>query len=441
MKEIVIRHPHNKRVITATAPELGFVLSAEETIQAAPRFDWREATRGDQLWGLINRHTTEVIPVVQLDSQQTERYLTELAQNNLNPPQNGSIRFDNRALTELAPKRGYKIDVQQTRLMIEATGSDIFYSNEIELVTETIQPEIGPEVLDAAIATLNRRLETDLVLTLYDPVRDDQTAHLIPKSIWHSWLTLQWEPQEVIWEVDMQQVADFVESLDLPSSTHRIETAEAISYIRNDIVKRLDGETIDDNLKIRLYHHETQHIVGPGETFSSIAFNYGMPYPWLQAANPGIGDNLNIGQSITIPSPDLFLPLPIVSEKRIIVSLSEQKLWAYENGEIKWDWVISTGISSSPTSPGIFQIRSHEENAYAGNWDLWMPNFMGIYQPVPGSDFMNGFHGFPTRNGSNLLWTNSLGTPVTYGCVLVGNEKMAQLYAWGEAGVVVEIQP
>jgi lipoprotein-anchoring transpeptidase ErfK/SrfK len=130
----------------------------------------------------------------------------------------------------------------------------------------------------------------------------------------------------------------------------------------------------------------------------------------------------------------------VVENKRIIVSISQQKVYVYENGALKWEWLASTGINSSPTAPGIFQIQAHEPNAYAGNWDLWMPSFMGISRPVPTSDFMNGFHGFPTRNGYDLLWTGDLGHKVTYGCVLLSNDNVNLLYEWAEDGVVVEIQ-
>jgi lipoprotein-anchoring transpeptidase ErfK/SrfK len=165
-----------------------------------------------------------------------------------------------------------------------------------------------------------------------------------------------------------------------------------------------------------------------------------MPYPWIQQANPGVSDGLFVGQTLTIPSPDELLPLPVVANKRIVVSISQQRMWAYENGTLVWDWPTSTGIDESPTSPGVFQIQTHETNAYAGNWNLWMPYFMGIYRPVPTSDFMNGFHGFPTRDGQNLLWTSSLGHQVTYGCLLVSTDNARLLYDWAEAGVVVEIQ-
>jgi lipoprotein-anchoring transpeptidase ErfK/SrfK len=136
----------------------------------------------------------------------------------------------------------------------------------------------------------------------------------------------------------------------------------------------------------------------------------------------------------------VLLPLLVVENKRIVVSLSRQRMWAYENGALLGEWPVSTGIPSSPTAPGVFQVQSHDPNAYAASWDLWMPYFVGIYRPVPTSNFMNGFHGFPTRDGVNLLWTGNLGYPVTYGCILLGNEAAPLLYQWAEEGVIVEIR-
>jgi lipoprotein-anchoring transpeptidase ErfK/SrfK len=54
---------------------------------------------------------------------------------------------------------------------------------------------------------------------------------------------------------------------------------------------------------------------------------------------------------------------------------------------------------------------------------------------------MNGFHGFPTRDGATLLWTGDLGRPVTYGCILVSTSHAANLYDWAAPGVIVEIRP
>jgi len=148
---------------------------------------------------------------------------------------------------------------------------------------------------------------------------------------------------------------------------------------------------------------------------------------------------LMAGARIKIPSPDVLTPLPVVENKRIVVSISDQTMQAFEDGELKWDWKTSTGMDSSPTSPGIYQIQTHEEMAYAANWDLYMPWFMGIYRPVPGQEFMNGFHGFPSRDRRQLLWTKDLGRRVTYGCILLSSDNAKTLYDWAEEGVIVEI--
>jgi hypothetical protein len=112
---------------------------------------------------------------------------------------------------------------------------------------------------------------------------------------------------------------------------------------------------------------------------------------------------------ITIPPRDTLLPLPIVVDKRIVISISEQRLLTYEDGELLSEHVISTGIARSPTLPGVFQVQSHYENAYASNWDLWMPHFLGIYEAVPG--FWNGIHGLPLLSNGVRLWENVLGRP------------------------------
>jgi lipoprotein-anchoring transpeptidase ErfK/SrfK len=192
---------------------------------------------------------------------------------------------------------------------------------------------------------------------------------------------------------------------------------------------------------LRVYHEPDQHTVQEGETLASIAFDHGVPYPWIEQANPGVSDDLHLQQVLTIPSPDVFLPLPIVPGKRITVSLSSQMMWAYENDALTWEWPVSTGRPSSPTAPGVFQIQSHELDAYAPDWDLNMPHFMGIYRPVPDSDVMNGFHGFPSRGGAQVVWTNSLGQQVTYGCILVSSDNAALLYDWAEDGTIVVVRP
>jgi lipoprotein-anchoring transpeptidase ErfK/SrfK len=164
-----------------------------------------------------------------------------------------------------------------------------------------------------------------------------------------------------------------------------------------------------------------------------------MPFWKLIEANPQLaGRNPYVGETITLPAKDAMLKLPVVMNKRIVISIDEQRMWVYQDGELFKEHVISTGMANSPTMPGIFQVQSHFENAYASNWDLWMPHFLGIYEAVPG--FENGIHGLPLLSNGVRLWGSVLGQPASYGCIILTLEAAEELYAWAEDGVVVEIQ-
>ena len=114
-------------------------------------------------------------------------------------------------------------------------------------------------------------------------------------------------------------------------------------------------------------------------------------------------------------------------------------MWTYENGQMLKEYVISTGVDESPTIPGVFQVQTHELEAYASVWDLYMPHFMGIYQGWPG--FWNGLHGLPTLSSGVQLWASVLGRKASYGCIILDLASADTVYHWAEDGVVVEIQP
>jgi LysM repeat protein len=299
---------------------------------------------------------------------------------------------------------------------------------------------VPPAVTDAStvLAEANQLLANPLSIHAYDPITDEPLAWTVAPDVWGTWLSLGIDladPTQLHWELDTERVQAFLAEQAATLGPDRyLASDEAVAAVR-------DAISTSWYVPLRIYHHDRQHVVQSGDTFSKLARDYGIPYPWIQQANPGMGDTLYAGQVLTIPSPDALLPLPVVENKRIVVSLSDQKMWAYENGAVKWEWPVSTGIPSSPTSPGIFQVQTREPNAYASQWNLWMPYFMGIYRPVPTADFMNGFHGFPTRDGSRLLWTGDLGHPVTYGCILVSTENAVALYEWAQEGAVVKVQP
>lgn len=411
---------------------LGITLDARATARAA--YAQGRAQLGGALPGIIGR--VNVPPVVSVDLTAAEAALRAFAPQFEQPPVNAGVRLVNGQVQPTPPVNGRALDLAATLAALRQNAGAALASGALELV---MQP-VSPAVTDAApmIEQAARLLSSFLDIRLYDPVTGDSVYWSLPPEQWAAWLTAEPDPNQptgLALTADAGRVRGYLDSQAAGAldSSRYLKLDEAAASVREAIAR---GRT-DPHL--RVYHRDRQHVVRPGETIISIAWDYGVPYPYIQQANGGI-EHLTPGQTITVPSPDVFMPFPVVPDKRIVVSIGQQRAWIYEGGALRWQWVVSTGINSSPTWPGIYQIISHEPNAYAGNWNLWMPNFLGVYKPIPGSDFTNGFHGFPTRGGSQLLWTNNLGTRVTYGCILLSSENARLLYDWAQEGVVVEIR-
>jgi lipoprotein-anchoring transpeptidase ErfK/SrfK len=270
------------------------------------------------------------------------------------------------------------------------------------------------------------------MINAFDPITNQSVLWSVAPEQWGQWLTTENTADGVRLSLDNAQLGGYLSGQNLGGEQF-IQIDQSVQKIQAAIASGSAEATI------QVFHRETQYSVVPGDTLGSIAWKMGIPMWRITNANPGINlDALNPGQTITIPSRDDMLPVPIVYNKRIVVSISEQHMWVYENGQLKWDWIASTGIDDSPTMPGVYQVLSHDGTAYAGNWNLYMPSFMSIYEAVPG--FHNGIHGFPSRGGSQILWENSLGRRVTYGCILLSSTNASLLYDWAEEGVIVEIK-
>ncbi len=419
---------HSGQPVSVTPEQLGMTLNAEDTINHAMTL----GRDPDSLFTLMDDGFV-VLPSWAYDPAVAEATLQALSAEIDIAPVDAQVRVTNGTVETIAPQNGYQLDVAATLNALNADPRSLLLSQELPLSTIVVTPVVTD--VSAVAAEIERLLAHSVTVRGYDPVQDEVREWALTPDVWGQWLTVNGSAEALDWQLDAEAVATYLAGQAEQLGDGRyVKVDEWISAVGDAIA------TQQLQVNLRIFHSPREHIVQAGESFSSIGRDYGIPYPWVQAANPGV-ETLSVGQAIVVPSPDEMLPLPVVENKRIVVSISQQRMWAYEDGALKWEWAASTGIDDSPTSPGIFQIQSHEPNAYAGNWDLWMPHFMGIYRPVPTSDFMNGFHGFPTRGNSQLLWTGDLGRKVTYGCVLVSSENAQLLFDWAEEGVVVDVQP
>lgn len=143
--------------------------------------------------------------------------------------------------------------------------------------------------------------------------------------------------------------------------------------------------------------------------------------------------------AVSAPAVDEAANAPVPSysgSKYILVDISDQHMYVYENNALIYSFVASTGINNA-TRVGTFAVQSKIPNAYGSTWDIWMPNWLGIYWS---HGLENGIHALPILPNGATLWEGYLGRPVSYGCVVLGTYEAQVLYDWSEIGTPVEIQ-
>lgn len=129
-------------------------------------------------------------------------------------------------------------------------------------------------------------------------------------------------------------------------------------------------------------------------------------------------------------------PLAYEGSKLIQVDISEQHMYVYEGGNLVYSFIASTGMGNS-TRVGSFSVLNKIPNAYGATWNIWMPNWLGIYWS---GSLQNGIHALPILPNGATLWAGYLGTPISYGCIVLDSYDAQVLYDWVDIGTPVEIR-
>lgn len=416
-----------------TPAELGIQVDAAATAQRAHEVGHGGSFLSEAAQMAVARYEGwAVTPVILLDETVARSRLESLAPLLSQPAIDASLRYQDGALTIAPSEIGYTINIEATLAELSTNPSTVMQKGTLFVVPQPVLPQVNDA--SSALAEAQRLLDTPITVAGYDPIRNEIFNWLIPRDTIGEWLTVIPGVDGPQAAFDRAKVTAYLEKLSLELGPER--------YLEPQDDLALLGETLRQRrtLQARVRHRPTTYTVQSGDTLLKIGWNLGMPFWMILEANPGLDpDRLQTGASLVIPSKDDLLPLPVIPNKRIVILLSQQRLKVYQNNELIAQHVISTGIDRSPTQPGVFQVQTHDPNAYASIWDLYMPNFLGIYEAWPG--FMNGIHGLPMLSNGRRLWTNVLGRPASYGCIILDLPAAEWLYQWAENGVVVEIQP
>ncbi|GAB4574094.1 MAG: hypothetical protein Kow0077_18910 [Anaerolineae bacterium] len=185
------------------------------------------------------------------------------------------------------------------------------------------------------------------------------------------------------------------------------------------------------------------HVVQPGEHLSRIARQYGVSWTAIARANNIVDPNrVLVGQTLVIPPPgssdgQTYLepsagqpagPAPTVTNgKQIIVDLSDQRVYAYQDGQLMRTVSVSTGLPGTPTVVGDFNVyRKLTSQTMSGP---------GYY--LPGVPWVMYFYQGYALHGT--YWHNNFGRPMSHGCVNLPTDEALWFFNFAEVGTPVRV--
>ncbi|HEX9038401.1 MAG TPA: L,D-transpeptidase [Ktedonobacterales bacterium] len=134
----------------------------------------------------------------------------------------------------------------------------------------------------------------------------------------------------------------------------------------------------------------------------------------------------------------------------VVVSLSKQQLWAYQNGQLVMTSLVTTGMPQLPTPTGAFHIMMKETNVwFYSPWPYGSPYYYSPEHINYAMLFRSGgfyIHDAPWREtfgpGTNVPHIEPDGKWATgsHGCVNMPTGTAAQLYNWIGIGATVLIR-
>ncbi|MBU3934557.1 L,D-transpeptidase [Patescibacteria group bacterium] len=120
-------------------------------------------------------------------------------------------------------------------------------------------------------------------------------------------------------------------------------------------------------------------------------------------------------------------------EKQIKVDLGLQRLYLFENGQIKREFSISSGKLETPTPTGSFRIIYKQDMLYSKLTGCWLAFWAGFTM-----DGKYGFHETPICEGERI-GENKMGIPDSAGCIRLKLGDSEEFYDWAEIETPVDI--
>jgi LysM repeat protein len=181
----------------------------------------------------------------------------------------------------------------------------------------------------------------------------------------------------------------------------------------------------------------TTHVVQRGETLYRIGLRYGTSAAAIAQANGLANPSLIFaGQRLTIPAPGTAISVAsaagvqptIWSGKQIVVDISNQMIYAFENGVLVNSSLVSTGVAAAPTVQGDFRVYVKYTSTTMSGPGYYLPG-------VPYT--MYYYRGYGVHG---TYWHNNFGRPMSHGCVNLPTSVAKWFFYWAPLGTAVHVQ-
>jgi len=385
---------------------------------------------------LVPRSTTIPVSTTPADAALVRVRVEEIAESLKTEPRDADLIISDGQASVVPAQSGQWLDVNvATAQVLDALAQG---TTEVRVVPDTTEPEIP--TAEPAYGQAQALLREPFVVEVNDPLTGDpalggfRTEIAASPRVVGSWLSPLRRQGQITLNFDTRAVLAWVQEAAPQAGEGRalnvdLTTVRILEALRSGGTNRAEAVVT---------HPPFSYTVQFGDTFFDIAYAHGFPQWRLQQANPDVDPGLiDVGQVLTIPSIDVLFPHPLVRGKRIEIDLPTQTLRAYEGDAQRFEFKVSSGISTTPTLAGQFQILFKEEMAFAQRWHLDMPYFMGFY--AEGEDFYNGIHELPITSYGTRLSPYVLGWPASYGCIILNVGDAEALYNWADLGTLVRV--
>jgi hypothetical protein len=275
--------------------------------------------------------------------------------------------------------------------------------------------ELGPPLLVRRFATRATTVPRDelTVARAWQPLSDDAAAHLTVEQPSYRFIPETrhgvWGGFRAFWEA----------------------TGEA-AYLGNP----LSEEYVADDVSYQTFERgQLRWVEGEDITMTPVGEHLADRYDVSMAPRPQgsvpIYDEALFVPPVAIPALDAAPPAP-GGGRAVVVSLSQQALWAYEDGAVVRSTYVSTGKEKFRTPAGFYTVNTKvPEQDMAGVIGGESYNVPKVPDVLYFTNRGHAIHG--------TYWHENFGVPMSHGCINLPMDVADWIYEWAPLGMAVLI--